>query len=233
MVSHTFCEHLASPAGGASLRPPDQWASASTTFGIGEPWRAKGTMRWTRSEEAAAEAKKAEGASCTVEMAIILLSCFDIIMLWVIDNWFTQHFLVQAPPARPLLLLLDGHSTHCHYEGCSEQVIVFCQIQHICCSYSTREHLDPSTSTGTKRASSLWGKTPAKWSQSTLSWKCLAKLGIAFRMWCLHFLPQELPFCPTKVSATDTTNKCQKLLNATGLPFLPVYSVLPIRLVDQ
>ncbi len=28
------------------------------------------------------------------------------------------------------------------------------------------------------------------------------------------------PFCPTKVSATDTTDKCKKLLEATSLPFL-------------
>ena len=43
--------------------------------------------------------------------------------------WFSQHFLRYAPPARPLLLLLDGHSSHfcpatirCAAE---EQVIVF------------------------------------------------------------------------------------------------------------
>lgn len=28
------------------------------------------------------------------------------------DLWFTKHFLRYAPPARPLLLLLDGHSSH-------------------------------------------------------------------------------------------------------------------------
>ena len=26
--------------------------------------------------------------------------------------WFRNHFLVYAPPTRPLLLLLDGHSSH-------------------------------------------------------------------------------------------------------------------------
>ena len=26
--------------------------------------------------------------------------------------WFTKHFLLYAPPARPLLLLMDGHSSH-------------------------------------------------------------------------------------------------------------------------
>ena len=28
------------------------------------------------------------------------------------DQWFARHFLLYAPSARPLLLLLDGHSSH-------------------------------------------------------------------------------------------------------------------------
>ena len=30
----------------------------------------------------------------------------------IFENWFTHHFLVHAPAGRPLLLLIDGHSTH-------------------------------------------------------------------------------------------------------------------------
>ena len=30
----------------------------------------------------------------------------------VMESWFTHHFLTNAPASRPLLLLLDGHSTH-------------------------------------------------------------------------------------------------------------------------
>ena len=30
----------------------------------------------------------------------------------VFDIWFTRHFLSHAPPVRPLLLLMDGHSSH-------------------------------------------------------------------------------------------------------------------------
>ena len=48
----------------------------------------------------------------------------------VFDNWFTHHFLRHAPPTRPLLLLLDGHSTHYHpgfiTKAACEEVIVFC-----------------------------------------------------------------------------------------------------------
>lgn len=46
------------------------------------------------------------------------------------DNWFSNHFLVHAPPARPILLLLDGHSTHYNPQfiakAAHEQIIVFC-----------------------------------------------------------------------------------------------------------
>ena len=30
------------------------------------------------------------------------------------DKWFEKHFLLYAPAARPLLLLIDGHSSHYH-----------------------------------------------------------------------------------------------------------------------
>ena len=28
------------------------------------------------------------------------------------EKWFSRHFLHYAPPARPLLVMLDGHSSH-------------------------------------------------------------------------------------------------------------------------
>ena len=48
----------------------------------------------------------------------------------IFEHWFTHHFLVHAPGARPLLLLLDGHSTHYSpsfiTKAAHEKVIVFC-----------------------------------------------------------------------------------------------------------
>ena len=62
------------------------------------------------------------------------------------DIWFSNHFLRYAPRARPLLLLLDGHSSHCCPEminlAAAEQVIIFAlppntthltQPLHKCC----------------------------------------------------------------------------------------------------
>ena len=48
----------------------------------------------------------------------------------IFENWFTHHFLLHAPSARPLLLLLDGHSSHYNpafiNRAAEEKVIVFC-----------------------------------------------------------------------------------------------------------
>ena len=50
------------------------------------------------------------------------------------DIWFTRHFLRYAPLARPLLLLLDGHSSHYSPDtirlAAKEQVIVFALPPH-------------------------------------------------------------------------------------------------------
>ena len=50
------------------------------------------------------------------------------------ELWFTHHFLPYAPPTRPLLLLLDGHSSHYQpnvvKKAAEEQVILFCLPPH-------------------------------------------------------------------------------------------------------
>ena len=46
------------------------------------------------------------------------------------ESWFTNHFLAYAPPSRPLLLLMDGHSSHFSplfvNSAAEEQIIGFC-----------------------------------------------------------------------------------------------------------
>lgn len=50
------------------------------------------------------------------------------------ELWFKHHFLMYAPPARPLLLLLDEHSSHYQpgiiRKAADEEVIVFCLPPH-------------------------------------------------------------------------------------------------------
>ena len=50
------------------------------------------------------------------------------------NHWFTSHFLAYAPPVRPLLLLLDGHSSHFNpstiERAAAEDIIIFCLPPH-------------------------------------------------------------------------------------------------------
>ena len=52
----------------------------------------------------------------------------------VFDIWFHNHFLAYAPIARPLLLLMDGHSSHYNPStiktAAAQQVILFCLPPH-------------------------------------------------------------------------------------------------------
>ena len=50
------------------------------------------------------------------------------------DLWFSHHFLAHAPPMRPLLLHMDGHSSHYQpsviRNAVNEKVIMFCLPPH-------------------------------------------------------------------------------------------------------
>ena len=71
----------------------------------------------------------------------------------IFRDWFNKHFLEYAPATRPLLLLLDGHSSHYEpnfiREAASKGVIVFClppNTTHVCqpldstCFHSLKTH---------------------------------------------------------------------------------------------
>lgn len=48
----------------------------------------------------------------------------------IFEGWFTRHFLVHAPPTRPLRLM-DGHSSHFSPAFINkEHIIVFCLPPH-------------------------------------------------------------------------------------------------------
>ena len=65
------------------------------------------------------------------------------------QEWFTNHFLLHIPPQRPILLLLDGHSSHYQPQliktAAANQIILFCLplIQLICVNYWTGHVLAP------------------------------------------------------------------------------------------
>ena len=50
------------------------------------------------------------------------------------EEWFINHFLLHIPPQRPVLLLLDGHSSHYQPQLISKaaenHIILFCLSPH-------------------------------------------------------------------------------------------------------
>ena len=50
------------------------------------------------------------------------------------EQWFQHHFLAHVPPARPILLLLDGHSSHYTpsliNRAVQEGIVIFCLPPH-------------------------------------------------------------------------------------------------------
>ena len=50
------------------------------------------------------------------------------------EEWFMQHLLTHIPPQRPVLLLLDGHSSHYHLslicKAVENGLILFCLSRH-------------------------------------------------------------------------------------------------------
>ena len=69
-----------------------------------------------------------------VEGTIYGLSSSGWIDSELFSDWFLNHFLEYAPKSRPLLLLLDGHSSHYCPEfirqACDNGVVIFCLPPH-------------------------------------------------------------------------------------------------------
>ena len=149
----------------------------------------------------------------------------------VFDNWFTHHFLRHAPPTRPLLLLLDGHSTHYHpgfiTKAACEEVIVFCippntthlvqpldkgvfgplkTYWHHACQKFMRKN--PGQVVTEYAFNKIFSKA---WGQAMTIPNAMA----AFRTTGVY------PFNRSAVKTTDSTKKYDQLSKQAGLPFLP------------
>ena len=83
-------------------------------------------------------------------------------------RWFSMHFLKHAVPSRPLLLLLDGHSSHYTLEliqtAAKKDVVIFCLSPH---TTADSQPLDTS----------VFGPLKTYWSQACReyvfpSWTC-------------------------------------------------------------
>ena len=154
----------------------------------------------------------------------------------IFESWFTNHFLVYAPPARPLLLLMDGHSSHFSplfvNKAAEEQVIVFCLPPH---STHKTQPLDKGVFSPLKRA----------WREKCHSYvlanpgKVVTRFQFSFlfgRAWMKTMTPLNIVagFKVTGVYPTDryrilpkSPPKTPTICERTGLKFIPLFT--PVR----
>ena len=167
----------------------------------------------------------------------------------IFDEWFTHHFLKHAPASRPLLLLLDGHSTHYTPDfitkAAHEKVIVFC--------------LPPNTTHLTQPLDKgVFGPFKIYWNEECQTYwneECQTYMRknpckvinqynfmtIFSKVWCRAMtIPNILSAFRTTgiypinrlvlktTDATITTNQ-MSLTERTGLKFIPLYSPATLR----
>jgi hypothetical protein len=155
----------------------------------------------------------------------------------IFHDWFSHHFLVHAPSSRPLLLLLDGHSTHYNpsfvRKAAEEKVIVFCFPPNT-------THLTQPLDKG------IFGPLKTYWNQECQSFmsknpgKIVAEydfMPIFSKAWYLAMtIPNIMsafhttgvfPFNRNAIKVTDILpHACESgsLSDKTGLAFIPLYS---------
>ena len=155
----------------------------------------------------------------------------------IFENWFTHHFLVHAPSPRPLLLLLDGHSTHYNpgfvRRAAHEEVIVFCfppNTTHLTQPLD-KGAFGPLKTYWNQECQTYMRKNPGKvlnqynfmsvFSQAWYRAMTIPNLISAFRTTGVYPLNRHA------VKVTDTAKSTfdgRSLAEATGLAFIPLYS---------
>ena len=128
----------------------------------------------------------------------------------IFEDWFENHFLVNAPSLRPLVLLLDGHSSHFNLNAIrlatQSQVIMFC--------------LPPNT---THRLQPLGGD-------------CFAALKASWQQACFAYTAQtgcvvtkkefSAIFCKARQKSMTLANIAASFKHTGVYPFTPQPSVL-------
>ena len=147
--------------------------------------------------------------------------------------WFLHHFLPHAPAARPLLLLLDGHSSHYNpsviKKAAEERVIIFCLPPH---SSHETQPLDKGPFAPLKSA---WkevcqkflqenpGKVVSRFTFSKLfndAWtQSMGMRNVQAGFRCTGIYPFNRDIFKPKEDEIDDS-----LAKRTGLKFIPLYS---------
>lgn len=154
------------------------------------------------------------------------------------SDWFKHHFLLHAPAVRPLLLLMDSHSSHFHPGfielAAKEKVVVFCLPPN------STHLLQPLDKGVFKSLKSHWfeachnfmrkypGQVVTEYSFSgvfkTAFYKSMTMSNIttSFRITGVY------PFNRNVVSAVEPS-KAEQRARYAGMPFLPLLSPRPSK----
>ena len=152
------------------------------------------------------------------------------------DNWFSCHFLVHAPSTRPLVLLLDGHSSHYNYKfiekASYERIIVFClppNTTHLCQPLD-KGIFGPLKTCWNDEVHHYLRKHPGEvmndfsfnqvFSQAWGRSMTIPNATAAFRTTGVY------PFSRTAIHATESV---QALTKSSGLHYIPILSPAPQR----
>ncbi len=157
------------------------------------------------------------------------------------DNWFLHHFLPHAPSVRPLLLLMDGHSSHYNpaviRKAAEEKVILFCLPPH---SSHETQPLDkgpfgPLKVAWKESCQKFLSKNPGKFvTRFTFSkifneaWcysMSMKNVQAGFRCTGIYPLNRNLLVPEEENETAQKTNLAQR----TGLKFIPLCSPLKPR----
>ena len=151
------------------------------------------------------------------------------------DVWFTNHFLRYAPCARPLLLLLDGHSSH----YCPKTIRLAAQQQVVLFTLppNTTHLLQPLDRSCFGPLKVAWREAchhfvstnPGKmvtrfhfsrlFSEAWLHSMTVANITAGFRTTGIYPLNRAVVSLPSP--------ECVSLTKQTGLTFIPLYSPTP------
>ncbi len=122
------------------------------------------------------------------------------------QNWFEHHFLADAPTVRPLLLLLDGHSSHYHPGtlelAAKHEVVLFCLPPN------TTHLLQPLDK-------GVFGPLKTYWGQECQAFmSCFNKLMTISNIASSFKTTGIFPFNPSALSAFDEKKGLQQIVNS-------------------
>ena len=161
------------------------------------------------------------------------------------ENWFSKHFLSHAPSSRPLLLLLDGHSSH--YQPSVVRKAAKCGVILFCLPLHTTQIAQPFDRACFSPLKAAWnaecqmfmcanpGKVVSRYNFTQLFARAWAKamnpanIALGFRATGVYPFDRNA----IKIPGVPETERCSSpedgLAEATGLAYIPLYSPAPPR----